>query len=123
MSLAGRARVKGSRVTVYRPTGTRENDGSGAVASWTVAATGVPAVIEAITDELVQKVFGASQVVKDRASIPDLTLALQPGDVLVVTSGPRSGQQYRIDEGLRRNDVRRNGHWDVPLISTTEDVA
>jgi len=121
MSLKGRARVAGSRVTLARPTGGRATDGSGTVTSWAAVATDVPAALESLTDELVQKIYGADRTVKDRALIPDLTLVVRPGDALIVTAGKRNGAKYRIEDA-RLNDSRVNGHWDAALVSTDETI-
>lgn len=121
MSLRGRALCHGSRVTIARPVGDRVSDGSGQVASWTTVGVSVPVVIESLTDELVQKVYGANRTVRDRMLVPDLTLTIRAGDGVIVTAGKRVGQVYRVEDA-RRNDQRANGHTDAALESTDETI-
>lgn len=122
MSLLGRARIKGSVVALLRPTYARNNDGSGKILSTSYLAQGEPCLIESLSDELVQKLYGAERVVKDRCLLPNTALALQAGDVVRVTGGKRMGRYYRTEEGLRLNDLRTNGHWDMPLVELKEAV-
>lgn len=122
MSLLGRAKVHGSVVDILRPTTARNNDGSGKILSTTYLAEDEPCLIESLSDDLVQKLYGAERVVKDRCLLPNTTVALQAGDVVVVTAGKRVGRYYWTEKGLRLNDLRTNGHWDMPLVELKEAV-
>jgi hypothetical protein len=90
------------------------------VASWTTVASDVAATIESETDELMQKVFGTPQLVKDRVYIPG-TPDLQPGDAVVATSGKRSGEKWRVHAVLRLDQSGRP-HKEAALESTTETI-
>ncbi len=122
MSLAGTAQVHGSRATWYRPSGyTRTDDGGRKVTSWTALETDVALRIEPITFELVQKVFGASDLVRDRGYVPG-DRGFQPGDALVITAGSRSGRKYRVETPLLYPGNLRTAHAELALVETTETI-
>lgn len=121
MSLAGRAAIKGSTVSWYRPSGyTQTADGGQRVTSWTTMGTAIAAEIQPISDEWVQKIFGAPETVKDRALIPGTQVFL-PKDAIKVTAGFRAGKTYRVFAvGGQARTLR--GHADLALESTTESI-
>lgn len=121
MSLAGLIRRRGSRATVYRPTGGRNADGSATVTAWAAVQTDLPVLLEGLTDELAQRLFGTREVIRDRGfvlGLPDL----RPGDGLVVTAGRRVGQRFRVEEPLAYDAGSRLAHLEVALVSTTETI-
>jgi hypothetical protein len=120
MSLGGRAAAHGSLLSIYKPTYGSQPDGSQRVTAWTLSMSKLPAVIEGVSDDLVQKVYGGSRSVKDRALVPN-DYAIEPGDGVVVTDGKREGELFRVED-VRRLDQGANPHMDVALVSTTEVI-
>jgi len=106
---------------VYRPTYSSQADGSQRVTGWTLSMSKLPAILEGVSDDLVQKVYGASQAVKDRALVPN-DYPVEPGDGIVVTSGKRAGEMFRVVDVRRNDQSGANPHLDVALISTTETI-
>lgn len=120
MSLAGRIRFHGSVATIYRPTWTRNNDGTDGISGYPTVAAGVRILLEPITDEVVQKVFGASSKVTERGWIDGLP-DYRAEDRVKVTEGRRTGTVFRI-EAVRPNDGRRGGHLELALEKTIEVI-
>lgn len=105
----------------YRPSGyTQTADGGQKVTSWTLQEAGIALELQPISDEWVQKIFGAPETVKDRALVPGTRVFL-PKDALVVTSGFRVGAKYRVFGVLPYTRTLR-GHADLALESTTETI-
>lgn len=111
---------RGSRVSVYRGTATTQSDGNRSLGSWTLVSSGTPMLIQPIGDALAQKVFGTAEVVRDRGFVAG-SVSLEPTtDRILVTSGPRAGQRYRVEEIQSWDHDTRADHQEVALISTTE---
>jgi len=121
VSLGGRAAVKGSRASWYRPSGyTQTADGGQKVTSWTLMGSDIALEIQPISDEWVQKIFGAPESVKDRGLVPGSNVFL-PKDAIKVTAGFRSGNTYRVF-GVSGQARALRGHADLALESTTETI-
>lgn len=120
MSLAGRAAVKGSTLAVYRPTyaAAPAADGTRVVSSWTLVALGVKGVLDALSVDLADKVFGQAEVARTRTMLPVGT-DIAAGDGLVVTAGFDTGRRFRVVD-VQRYPLQRAAHADVALESTTE---
>lgn len=123
MSLAGRAATKGSTLSVYRPTygAATAADGTRVVTSWTLVAQGVKGVLDVLTADLADKVFGQMDVVRTRTMLPIGTDILA-GDGVVVTAGFRVGARFRASEPQLYDFRARSAHADVALESTTETI-
>lgn len=122
VSLAGRIATRGSSVTVYRPQYGENTDRSRTITGYTVvSATGLKMLLEPITDELVQKVFGGSELVTERGYLMPVTADVKKDDRIKVEAGRRAGSRFVVD-GARPNDSGspRTAHLDLALVSTTE---
>lgn len=113
--------MKGYKVEVFRPTWTANADATRTVASYGAPVlTGVKVFLDGITDELVRKVFGGSELVDTRGFMLGRPNVL-PEDRLRLTSGPRSGAVFRV-ESLRPQYGRHLAHYELALQSTTETI-
>jgi hypothetical protein len=124
VSLAGRAATKGSTLRIYRPTygAAPAADGSRKVSSWTLVAQDVRGVLDVLTADLADKVFGQASVARTRTMLPAETDVVA-GDGLVVTAGFQVGSRFRVVEAQRYDFRARSAHVDVALESTTEAIA
>lgn len=119
MSLAARARTKGSRATWCRQTSQTETADGRREPVWVAQEADVSVLIEPITFDLAQKIFGAVEVVTDRGWVAG-ERAFQPGDAMVVTKGPRLGTKYRLVNALLYPGTLATAHAELALVSTTE---
>lgn len=124
MSLAGRAATKGSTLKVYRPIygAAPAADGSRVVTGWTLVAQGLRGVLDVLTADLADKVFGQASVARTRTMLAPGT-DIQEGDGVVVTAGFQVGRRFRVVEAQRYDFRARSAHVDVALESTTEAIA
>jgi hypothetical protein len=123
VSLAGRAATKGSTLSLYRPTygAAAAGDGTRQVTSWTLLTSGLRGVLDVLTADLADKVFGQMDVARTRTLLPPGTDVVA-GDALVVTAGFQLGARFRVT-AVQRYDFRaRSAHADVALESTTEAI-
>jgi hypothetical protein len=120
MSLAGRAALRGSVIAIYRPLETETGDLGRKVLSWTPIESGLDAIITSETDELMQKVFGTPELVRDRLYLPG-THDLQPGDAVKATARKRVGETWRVRAVLTLNQSFRP-HKEAALESTPEVI-
>lgn len=121
MSIASLVQRKGSTVTLYAPTATTNPDGSAGKSAWAVLETDAKVVIQPITDELAQRVYGGKGVIRDRGFYTGVS-ALAPGHGLVVTAGHRTATRFRIEEVLDYQSSTRNAHRELALVETTEVI-
>jgi hypothetical protein len=121
VSLAGRIRTRGVRGNVYRPTIGANADGTRKVTSYgTAVLSGVRVLFDGITDEMVQKVFGGSPLVKTRGFMlgaPDV----RDEDRFTPTGGAFAGRVFRV-ESIRPQYGRHSAHFELALESTTETI-
>lgn len=124
MSLAGRTATKGSTLRIYRPTygAAPAADGSRKVSSWTQVGSDVRGVLDVLTADLADKVFGQASVARTRTMLAPGT-DIQAGDGVVVITGVQSGRRFRVVEAQRYDFRARSAHVDVALESTTEVIA
>lgn len=121
MSLAGRAATKGSTLALYRPTygAAPAADGTRKVTAWTLVGSGIKGVLDVLTADLADKVFGQMDVARTRTMLPSGTDVVA-GDGLLVTAGFQIGARFRVVEAQRYDFRARAAHVDVALESTTE---
>src|SRR5687768_13223037 len=85
MSIAGRNRIQGSTVQVYRKTKLEGSGGQQAGAPVKLLAD-EPLRLETLTDELALRLFGEGERVERSAKI-ETWKGVEKGDLLVVTAG------------------------------------
>jgi hypothetical protein len=120
VSLQGRAATRGSTITIYRPVEAETGDLGRKVASWTTVESGLKGLISNESDELMQKVFGTTQVLKDRLYLPGAH-DLRVGDAVKVTAGKRLSEKWRVMAVLHLDHAGRV-HKEAALESTTETI-
>ena len=121
MSRSGLATVRGSQITVKRATDGQALDGS-ATKSWANVATGVAGLLEELTAERAQEIWGQETRARWRTSVPWGTDVLI-GDGVLVTSGNFTGRAFRVEEQLERGTSPGTRHIELGLEETTETFA
>lgn len=118
MSLAARARFKGSTVTLYRATKARTAGGS---TNLTYAAniTGFKVLLDVPDSETVQRLFGQDVRCDLRAFVPK-PCDIAEKDGLTVTAGWRVGEHYDVAGIMDFDQGRRNAHYEVALVRRPE---
>lgn len=111
--------TRGSKMSVYRPAGIQNADGSPGTPTWSLVKADVPCLFEPITAELAGKVFGATSRSEDRGftAYPE---DIRAGDGLLVTSGRNNGTRFLVNESLDYDYLSRNRHLELGCVKTTE---
>lgn len=120
MSLAGRVRLRGSVVDVYRPSYQRTADGNYKIGTWNDPIyADLKILLQPVSDEIVQKIFGGSALVRDRGFVAEPGCDIRAQDVVVVKTGRHAGKAFRVEDP-RPQLGRRLEHLELALVSTTE---
>ena len=123
MSLAGRNAMRGSTVTVYRPTVSRATDGSGSHTYGAPIATGLKLTLDKIAAEFAQKLFGEVADLHVDAIHSELDqVVFQTDDAVVVTNGFLAGEKYLVKGLLHHDAGSRSAHQELGLRRTTEAI-
>lgn len=120
MSLATLIATKGSTASVYRPTWGTNADGTGKVASYgTAVLEDLAILLDAVTPEMVQKLFGGNEVIDARGFV-DGAPDIQIEDRLLMTAGGQTGTVFRVESTFPQ--YHSVPHVELVLESTTETI-
>lgn len=112
---------RGSRASIYRGTPATAADGNRSLgAPWTLQSSNVAILLQPVGDSMAQKAFGTDLVVRDRGFVASAVTLDPELDRIVVTSGPRLGQKYRVVESQPWQHRTVADHHDLALEATTE---
>ncbi len=121
MSIIGLITSRGSTVTIRRGTRTQQADGS-FNASWSDTVTNGKALIESLSSDLAQKLWGQETKATRRAFVR-IDTNVTPGDGLLVSVGAYSGERFRVIAVIPRHMGAASRYLELALELTTEAFA
>lgn len=118
MAITGLIQQRGSTVTVRRSARAQASDGSFNTA-WASAVIDTKALLEAVTSDLAQRLWGQETQATLRAFFaPDTDVRV--GDGIRVTAGAYVATKYRVAAVLPRDFSAASRHVEVALELTKE---
>ena len=117
MSLLGRIRFHGDPVTLYPALDTAQADGD-STRTYGPPLLDQRLLMEELSAEAARRIFGAETTATMRAFAP-LTLAVNVDDGVLVVSGIRAGERYRVVSRIRQT-LGVMQHQDLGLERTAE---
>lgn len=118
MSLQGMIQRRGSTVTIRRSSTSESSDGT-FNKHWVDVTVGTKALIESLTSELSQRIWGQEITASHRAYMAQHA-DVKEGDAIIVTAGSKALQKFRIAEVLERDMNAASRYLEIGLHSTTE---